>query len=183
MKRSILIPSLLAALLAVPLTALAANSPAYEIANILSGTFKGTTPGNELQLDFKPVPTDSQHPYDLFLEVSGKYLGQTVARRQGLIRLEVQGRGIYIGFVPKFDATVTALSPDAARFTESESNAACGFTLGAAGDGFAGDVPMSACTFALRGPTGKWTVEIEPATIRLRNADTGETLRFRKAGK
>ena len=182
MKRLLLAATFLATV-CTPAVFAASPDKVYDIAAILSGTFEGSTPGNHLRLDLRPVTIDPAHPYDLFLEVSGKYLGQTVARRQGLIRLEVQGRGIYVGFVPKFDATVTALSPDAARFTESESNAACGFTLGAAGDGFAGDVPMSACTFALRGPTGKWTVEIEPATIRLRNADTGETLRFRKAGK
>jgi hypothetical protein len=182
MKRSSPIGMLLAGLLAASSAASAANSPAYEFANILSGTFKGATPGNELRLDFQPVPSDPQHPYDLFLVVSGKYLGGTV-KRQGLLRFETQGRGLYVGYVPKFDATVTALSPDATRFTESESNAACGVTIEAAGDGFAGEAPLSACAFALRGPTGKWSIEIEPGSIRLRNVSTGETLRFRRIEK
>jgi hypothetical protein len=117
MKRLTLI-GILASLLAFCAVASAADSPVYDIANILSGTFQGATPGNELRLDFRPVPTDPQHPYDLFIEVTGKYLGQNV-RRQGLLRLETQGRGVYVGFVPKFDATVTALSPDATRLAVS----------------------------------------------------------------
>ncbi len=181
MKRSS-IAGILAILLAFSSLVSAANNPVYDIANILSGTFQGSTPGNELRLDFRPVTTDSQHPYDLFLEVTGKYLGQNV-RRQGLLRLETQGRGVYVGYVPKFDATVTALSPDATRFTESESNAACGFTLRALGDGFAGETTPSACAFALRGGTGKWSIELEPGSIRLRNGESGETMRFRRQGK
>jgi hypothetical protein len=181
MKR-LSLTGILASLLAFCAVASAADNPVYDIANILSGTFQGSTPGNELRLDFRPVPTDPQHPYDLFVEVTGKYLGQNV-RRQGLLRLETQGRGVYVGFVPKFDATVTALSPDATRFSESEANAACGFTLRALGDGFSGEAPISACAFALRGGTGKWSIELEPGTIRLRNVVSGETLRFRRQGK
>ena len=181
MKR-LSLTGILASLLAFSAVASAADNPVYDIASILSGTFQGSTPGNELRLDFRPVPTDPQHPYDVFIEVTGKYLGQSV-RRQGLLRLETQGRGVYLGYVPKFDATVTALSPDATRFSESEANAACGFSLRAQGDGFTGEVPVSACAFALRGGTGKWSIEIEPGTIRLRNVVTGETLRFRKQGR
>jgi hypothetical protein len=181
MKR-LSLAGILASLLAFSAVVSAADSPVYDIASILSGTFQGATPGNELRLDFRPVPTDPQHPYDLFVEVTGKYLGQNV-RRQGLLRLESQGRGVYVGFIPKFDATVTALSPDATRFSENEANAACGFTLRAQGDGFSGETTVSACAFALRGGTGKWSIELEPGTIRLRNVASGETLRFRRQGK
>jgi hypothetical protein len=181
MKRRIFIGMAVATLLAASSTLWGADS-AYQIANILSGTFKGSTPGNELRLDFRPVPTDPQHPYDLFLDVSGKYLDAPV-KRQGLVRIESQGRGIYVGYIPHFDNTVTSLSPDAARFSENEASAACGFSLNAAGDGFAGETSGSTCAFALRGATGKWSIELEPGTIRLRNVATGETLRFRREGK
>ena len=180
MKRGKVIGMTLAALFAV--STLWGADPTYQIANILSGTFKGTTPGNELRLDFRPVATDSQHPFDLFVEVSGKYLGENI-RRQGLLRLEAQGRGVYVGYLPHFDPTVTALSPDAARFSQSEANAACGLTLAVAGDGFAGETTGSTCAFALRGASGKWSIELEPGTIRLRNLASGETLRFRREGK
>ena len=99
------------------------------------------------------------------------------------LRLEQQGRAVYVGYIPHFDPTVTALSPDANRFTESETNAACGVSLTAKGDGFAGETPGSSCMVALRGASGKWTIEVEPGTIRVRETTTGETLRFRKEGK
>ena len=154
----------------------------YDLAAILSGTFKGVTPGNDLRLDLRPAPADLQHQHDLFLEVTGKYQGEVV-RRQGLLRLELQGGSVYVGYIPHFDATVTSLSPDANRFTESEANAACGISLKAQCDGFAGETPGASCVVALRGAAGKWTIEVEPGSIRLREVKTGETLRFRRAGK
>ena len=37
------------------------------------------------------------------------------------------------------------------------------------------------CAQAIHGAMGKWTIEIEPGSIRLRNAQSGETLRFQRA--
>jgi len=36
---------------------------------------------------------------------------------------------------------------------------------------------------ALRGVVGKWTIEMEPGSLRLRDVKSGETLRFRRVGK
>src|SRR5947209_3075236 len=36
----------------------------YDLAAILSGTFKGATPGNDLRLDLRPAPADLQHQHD-----------------------------------------------------------------------------------------------------------------------
>ena len=160
----------------------ASANAVFDLATILSGTFQGTTPGNELRMDLHPVPTDSRHPYDLFLEVSGKYQGENI-RRQGLMRLELQGRDVYVGYIPHFDATVTSMSPNATQFTDSEANAACGFHLAPKGDGFAGETSGASCGFALRGAGGKWSIELEPGGLRLRNVASGETLRFRRMGK
>lgn len=182
MKRSSLTGIVLGAILAAALPIRAAGNPVAEVATILSGTFNGSTPGNELRLDLRPVTTDREHLYDLFLECSGKYQGVNV-RRQGLIRLETQGGKVYLGYIPHFDPTVTALSPEATRFSESEANAACGMTLIPRGDGFAGETPGSTCAAAMRGALGKWTVEIEPGSIRLREVKSGETLRFKRVTK
>jgi len=172
----------LAVILAVALPAAAADNPVFAVASILSGTFKGTTPGNELRLDLRSVTTDSEHPYDMFLECAGKYQGANV-RRQGLLRLESQGGKVYLGYIPHFDPTTSALSPEATRFTESEANAACGLTLVPRGDGFVGETPGSTCAAAMRGALGKWTIEIEPGSIRLREVKSGETLRFSRVTK
>jgi len=182
MTRTIIAKFILGALLAAALPMEAADNPVYEVAKILSGTFQGSTPGNELRIDLRPVTTDREHLYDMFLEVTGKYQGSNV-RRQGLVRLESQGGKVYLGYIPHFDATVTALSPEATRFSESEANAACGMTLVPRGDGFAGETPGATCASAMRGALGKWTVEIEPGLIRLREVKSGETLRFARVSK
>jgi hypothetical protein len=165
-----------------PAVAVASSNPVVDLAQILSGTFQGTTPGNELRLDLRPVPTVQQHLYDLFLEIAGKYQGQNV-RRQGLVRMETAGKDVYVGYVPHFDPTVTSMSADATRFTPSETSAACGFHLKPLGDGFTGETTGSSCAVALRGVTGKWTIELEPGGLRLRSTETGETLRFRRVSK
>ncbi|MFN2387291.1 MAG: hypothetical protein ABR576_13570 [Thermoanaerobaculia bacterium] len=172
-----------AAFLALALPAAAATqNQVLDLVNILSGTWQGSTPGNELRLDIRSVTTDPSHPYDLFLSVSGKF-GETNVRQQGLIRLESQGRSVYFGYIPHFDPTVTALSPNAARFTSEEANAACGFHLKPEGDGFTGETVGSSCVRAIRGSVGKWILDMEPGSIRLQHEKSGETLRFKRISK
>jgi hypothetical protein len=158
--------------------ALAASSAA-DLAQMMAGVFVGSTPNNHLRLDVQTIGADSIQEFDLFLVVSGQFETTTV-RQQGVIRLESQGRGVYFGYVPHFDPTVTAVSPGADRFTENEANAACGFMLNEKGDGFSGETLGSSCALAMRGAIQKWTIEIEPGTIRLQDPRTGETLRFTK---
>ena len=178
--------TLVAVLLAAALPAIAqkgsgANQP-YELSSILSGTWQGSTPGNELNLQIRSATTDPSHLYDLYLQVSGRYQNQNV-RQQGLIRLEGQGKGVYFGYIPHFDPTVTALSTEVARFTEEEANAACGLVLSPKGDGFAGETVGSTCARAIRGALGKWTIDVEPGSIRIRSVSSGETLRFKRLSK
>jgi len=155
----------------------------YDIAALLSNTFEGSTPGNHLTLDLRPIVVDPQHPHDLFLTVTGKFENDNI-RQQGVIRLEQQGNDVYFTYIPHFDSTVTALSQDAGRFTEREISAACSFTLAPRGDGFVGNTLGAAtCALAIRGAVGKWSLELEPGNLRLRNVDSGETLRFQRVGK
>lgn len=158
-----------------------ANQP-YELSAMFSGTWQGSTPGNELLLQIRSATTDPSHLYDLYVQVSGKYQGQNI-RQQGLLRLEPQGKSVYVGYIPHFDPTVSALSTDVARFTDEEANAACGLVMDPKGDGFAGETVGSTCARAIRGALGKWTIEVEPGTLRIRDVKTGETLRFKKGGK
>lgn len=173
--------ALAAALCLAPL-ARADSTAAYQLADMMSGIFVSATPNNSLRLDIQSITTDPLHSYDLFLSVSGKF-EETNVRQQGLIRIESQGRDIYFGYVPHFDPTITALSPGAGRFNDREATAACGFTMKSKGDGFAGETLGSQCAIAMRGAYRKWSVEVEPGTITLRDAKSGETLRFRKQGK
>ncbi len=173
---------LVASLSAATVLVASSGDQVLELMTILSATFQGSTPGNDLRLDLWPVAHGDPSLQDLFLQVTGKYQEQVV-RRQGLMRFEGQGNGVYVGYIPHFDATVTAFSSNAAVFTDEEAGAACGFNLRRRGDGFAGTTPGASCTFALKGATGKWSMELEPGSIRLREVRTGETLRFTRIKK
>jgi hypothetical protein len=35
----------------------------------------------------------------------------------------------------------------------------------------------------MRGAVGKWSLEVEPGMVRVRNVDSGETLRWKKTEK
>src|SRR6266511_3125293 len=73
MKRSILRRVAFAIVFISALPMIGAGNPVFEVASILSGTFKGSTPGNDLRLDLRSVTTDPQHLHDLFFECTGKY--------------------------------------------------------------------------------------------------------------
>jgi len=180
--RKVLCTAALLAALAPAMNAASADK-VYDIAAILSNTFQGSTPGNHLMLDLRPIVVDPNHPHDLFLTVTGQFEKDNI-RQQGMIRLEQQGDDVYFTYIPHFDATVTALSADAGSFNEREVSAACSFTLSPRGDGFVGNTLGSAtCALAIRGAVGKWSLELEPGNLRLQNIDSGETLRFQQVGK
>ena len=155
----------------------------YEISNILQGRFEGATPGNNLQINMSTITLDPAHPYDIFVQVTGRF-EKDVVRQQGVIRLESQGTDIYFTYIPHFDPAVTVLSNDVGTFTERELTSACSFVMKPAGDGFEGQtLGITACALAMRGATGKWSVELEPGSLRVRNVETGETLRFTQTQK
>jgi hypothetical protein len=182
MKRSSVAAAFVGLALASAAVAKGADPPIYAVSSMLSGTYEGITPGNHLTLNLSPVTLEPARPYDLFLSVTGRFENDNVVQ-QGVIRLETQGRDVYWTYIPHFNPAVTALSADAGRFTERELSSACSFVVNPKGDGFAGDTLGSAtCAMAMRGAIGKWSVELEPGSIRVRNTDSGETLRFRKTG-
>lgn len=152
-----------------------------DLASMLGGRYEGVTPGNKLHLNVTGVAFHSlSHPFDLFLEVSGQF-DDTNIREQGFLHLSNQGRGVYVGYIPHFDPTVSGLSPRAARFTASEANAACSLYLEPQGDGFFGDTQGTTCALAIRGALGKWSLRVEPGGLVVRSESSGETLRFRRA--
>jgi hypothetical protein len=151
-----------------------------DLVSMLSGRFRGTTPGNGLSLDLNTVDARAGTRFDLFLTAMGRYRDRNV-RRAGLLRLSTQGRDIHAAYIPHFDPTVSALSSAATRFTEDELRAACDFYFAPAGDGYFAETRGStSCAQAMPGAVGKWTIEVEPGAIRVRNAESGETMRFAK---
>jgi hypothetical protein len=175
-------PILVVAALLATSPAPAQENQAYRLAAILSGNFKGSTPGNDLLITTQSFTADPGHPYDLFVSIAGKYQNDNV-RLQGVMRFDIEGRDVLVTYVPHFDPTITALSPNAAQFTDREATAACGVNMKQRGDGFIAETLGSSCALAIRGANSKWTIEVEPGSIRLRDAKSGETLRFKKQPK
>jgi hypothetical protein len=183
MKRHLAASICVAVVLATAPLPAATPDRIFEIASILQGRFEGSTPGNQLLLQMSTVTIDPSHPFDIFVQVSGRFQGDSV-RQQGVIRLESQGQDIYFTYIPHFDPSITILSNDVGRFTERELTSACSFTVKPQGDGFTGDtLGIAACALAMRGAIGKWSVELEPGNLRFRNVESGETLRFAQVGK
>jgi hypothetical protein len=155
-----------------------------DLAALFPGTWEGSTPGNSLRLVM--WSTASPGRADVFhvsVTVTGKYQDTSV-RQQGVFRLENQGRVVYLTYIPHFDPTASGLTTDTLRFTPRELEAACSFDMAPRGDGFGGATSGSTtCARAMRGAIGKWSLEVEPGAIRVRNVQTGETLRFKRTGK
>jgi hypothetical protein len=152
-----------------------------EIGPMLTGTFQGTTPGNNLTA----VIIGNSSPnvgsiYNLSMRVTGSYRDGGV-REQGVIRLENQGRTVSLQYIPHFDPAAGTLTTDALRFTPRELESACNFDVKARGDGYFGEtVGTTTCARAIHGAIGKWSFEVEPGSIRIRNSESGETLRFKR---
>ncbi|MGE5277337.1 MAG: hypothetical protein ACM3SU_10115 [Acidobacteriota bacterium] len=159
-------------------------SEVLNLASMLTGTFEGSTPGNELAVIVTgTVSPASATVYNLPVRVTGKYQ-DAGAREQGVIRLENQGRSVSLTYIPHFDPTAGLISSEALAFTPQELEAACNFDVVPRGDGFYGlTLGQTTCARAIRGAVGKWSFEVEPGSIRVRNAGTGETLRFRRTSK
>jgi hypothetical protein len=186
MKKSLLTSVRLCALgLCLGLTAVSSGAlaPIDNLARYFTGRYVGVTPGNKLSILITPVSVSLSNPYDYFVTVSGQF-ERTNVREQALLRIEPSGDSIHIGYLPHFNPAATALSPGVERFSSDELSAACGVYLKIEGDGFAGETRPSECARAIRGTAARsWRIEIEPNRITLRDAKTGETLRFEKEDK
>ncbi len=169
--------------LVTAMTAGAAPAPIDNLSRYFAGMYHGVTPGNNLTIQITPVTVNLSNPYDYFATVSGQF-EKTSIREQALLRIETQGDSIHIGYIPHFNAAVSAISPSVGRFSPDELNAACGLYLKVEGDGFGGETRPSDCARAIRGTASRsWRIEIEPNRITLKDAKTGETLRFEKETK
>ena len=162
----------------------ARGNAVFDLASMLSGTFEGASPGNEVRVTLTGAGVQNTAlATNVAVTITGKYQGTNVSRQQGVLHVESRGDGAFIAYVPHFDPAVGTVGLGALRFTPEELDAACSFTVKAEGDGYAGEtVGSTTCVRALRGAVGKWTIQIEPGSIRLRNVESGETLRFRRTG-
>lgn len=142
--------------------AVAADEPSLDLARQLQGWYEGTAgPGNRLKILVQPRGSSGSYAFTFEVTIQGRYEKSNV-RIQGALSLEREG--------------------EAVRFRWQTARGSCDLPVTRAGDGFEGETLPGACLTAFQNPVpGKWKFEIEPGgNIRIQNADTGETLRFRK---
>ena len=139
----------------------AADQPYVGLAKQLVGHYDAVAgPNNNLRVIVQPSRPfiDEQR---LTVTVQGTYNGNNV-QFDGLLSLQPQG--------------------DSARLIWLMNRGSdCQVDIHPEGDGFAGLTVQNTCQTAFQNPTpGKWEFQTEPGSFRLRNTETGETLRFRK---
>jgi hypothetical protein len=139
-----------------------ADEPTFDLARRLTGWWEGAAgPDNKLRILFQPAGSSSAFEYRYDVTIQGKYDGTNVSL-YGSLALAREG--------------------ESARIQWATARGGCDAPLKRAGDGFRGETLAGACMTAFQKPVpGKWIFEIEPGSFAVRSAESGETLRFRKA--
>ncbi len=144
------------------LAALTSDEPSRDLARQLQGWYEGIAgPGNQLRILIQPAGAGGDYSYNFDVTIQGRYEKRNV-HIEGALHIGREGEGV--------------------RFQWASRKGGCDIPLRRAGDGFEGETLPGACMTAFQNPVpGKWKFEIEPGgAIRIRGAETGETLRFRK---
>lgn len=138
------------------------DEPSLDLARQLQGWYEGVAgPGNRLKILFQPAGSPGPYAFGFEVTIQGRY-EKTNVNLYGTLFLEREGKAV--------------------RFRWQTARGGCDLPLRRAGDGFEGETLPGACLTAFQKPVpAKWKFEIDPGgSIRLKSAETGETLRFRK---
>jgi hypothetical protein len=164
------------------------KNPAAELTRMMTGRFRGTSPGNDLTIVSKHLPgTPALQVEKLEVRVSGRYQGDAVLLR-GLWRISYQGDAVWLVFIPGVDPIDAGRRFSDPTFSPTELEAGCWTTLTARKEGYEGFVkPFPKCRDALRAgavqSVGKeWSARFTADTMRFENRETDEVLSFSRAG-
>jgi hypothetical protein len=173
MKTSLsrLLPTLLGLFL-LSSVGFAADPPYLGLARQLAGNYEAVAgPGNKLRIAVQPARRRLSNTVEeatvlqeqrLSFTVEGKYNGNDVFF-DGFLSLQPQGNAVH------------------SVWTIRHARTGCELDIHPAGDGFEGVTLNDLCRTAAQSPNpGKWEFRTEPNSFSLRNAETGETLHFRK---
>jgi len=156
------------------------QGPAFEVASMLSGTYKLRDSNSDLRLQIGST-SGTGSAFNLLATTSGTYNGKDL-HQQGVIRLTTEGPDVLMSIVPHF-APVTQLSPDVNRFSSTELRAACSLHLESDKERWIGTtLGPGSCVKAVTGAAGQWQVEVLPGALRLTDVGTKQALVFEKTG-
>ena len=155
------------------------RGPAFDVATLLSGTYRLQGDGSNLRLDISSTGGVGS-TFNLLATTSGTYEGRSI-NEQGGLRLATEGPDVRMTVIPRFGEAVTAASPDINDFSPAELRAACDVYLRSDERGWAGSTQGSGdCVRAVAGAVGQWQVEILPDTIRFSDPRQQQVLVFQK---
>jgi hypothetical protein len=163
------------------------DKPVEELARMLVGTYRGSSPGNDLTIVSTPLTaTPTSQLNKLQVRVTGAYNGDAVLLR-GLWRISYQGEAVWLVFIPGIDPTAGARAFSDPTFSPTELQAGCWTLLQGGGGGFEGTIKtFPNCRNALGAgkvqSIGKeWIVRFSNGQMRFENRATGEILSFSRA--
>lgn len=159
-----------------------ARGPAFDVATLLSGTYRLQDDNSNLRLDISSTGGVGS-TLDLLATTSGTYKGRSISEQGGL-RLATAGPDVRMVIIPRFGEAVTPASPDIDDFSPTELRSACEVYLQSDERGWAGATPGSGdCVRAVTGAAGQWQVEILPGTLRFVDVRTKQALVFEKTSE
>lgn len=157
-----------------------ARGPAFDVATLLSGTYRLQDEGSNLRLDISSTGGVGS-TFNLLATTSGTYAGRNV-NEQGGLRLATAGPDVRMTVIPRFGEAVTAATPGINDFSPTELRSACEVYLRSDERSWTGTTLGSGdCVRAVAGAAGQWQIEIQPGTIRFVDVATKQALVFQKA--
>ena len=159
-----------------------AQGPAFDVAALLSGTYRLQEDSSSLRLDISSTGGVGS-TFSLLATTSGTYKGRSISEQGGL-RLATAGPDVRMTVIPRFGEAVTAASAGINDFSPAELRAACDVYLRSDERGWTGATQGSGdCVRAVSGAAGQWRIEILPGTLRFVDVATKEALVFQKTGR
>lgn len=146
--------------------------------SLLSGRFEGTGEGNDLALELQRLRDPRMSSITLLVTVSGAYKGVPFGRSD-LLRVRSDGTSPEASYLPDVDPNTARLAKAGRRFGNDRNRQACYVPFKPKGRGFIAEAP---CGDLFPGGKGKWTMELQRGTIRLRSLEANETLDFARTG-
>lgn len=154
--------------------AVARHNSLVSALSLLSGRFHGTSPENDLGLEFERVRDPRTASVSLRVMVSGLYRGQTV-RRSDLLSLQSHATSPDAAYFLDFDPATASVA--AVRSRTGGPRVVCAAPLKPDGEGFRAEI---SCGKGFPAAAGRWAIEIQPGKVRLRSLESNESLEFSK---
>lgn len=164
-----------------------AAAPVPRLTRILVGTYRGTSPGNELVVvSSRIVAEPTSQLQHLDVRVTGTYEGDAVDLR-GLWRISYSGESVWLVFIPGGDPVEGSRRYGGSAFSPTELDAGCWAPLVLRGGAFEGRIrPFPNCRKAIaanavQSVEEEWSVHFGEDGIRFHDDRTDETLAFSRA--